>query len=158
MFSFWYKIFLCSLSIDIKILFVFSQLVSMLYLLSIGICSLSIGINMYYIDTFLIGIIFDCTPYWYRFCFKKKGKTFFCVFFHPFVDSLFRTKRGRRIIFIGLSFTPLLMIDKKGEKNLSLYAWSLFHVWYWEHVLLLVSRALCNVWYQEPSLCKFWFM
>ena len=37
----------------------------------------------------------------------------------PFIVSLFRTKRGRRFVF---TLTPLLMIDKKGEKYFSIYA------------------------------------
>ena len=55
--------------------------------------------------------------------FHKGGEHF--VFEHPFIDSLFWTKRGEEYVFISfvLFLTPLLMIDKKGEKNLSLYAW-----------------------------------
>ena len=44
-------------------------------------------------------------------------------FDYPFLILLFLTKRGRekkKILFY--IFTPLLMIDKKGEKNLVLYA------------------------------------
>ena len=64
---------------------------------------------MHFLDTFLIGIIFE---------FRQKGEE------HPLIDPLFAIKRRDEYVFISfvLFSTPLLMIDKKGEKNLSLYA------------------------------------
>ena len=108
----WYQESICFLKIGIKML---------IGLLTIGIkilflCSLSIGIKMHFIDIFLIGIIFDLTPY--GFWFRQKGGEHLIFFHSPlFHGSLFHTKRGRKFCFCV--FTPLLMIDKKGEKNLS---------------------------------------
>ena len=57
---------------------------------------------------FLIGIIFE---------FRQKGENI------PWL--IFFKKRREEYVFISfvLFLTPLLMIDKKGEKNLSLYAY-----------------------------------
>ena len=87
----------------------------------IDLCSLSIGIKMHFIDIFLIGIMFDVTPYWHCFfCFRQKGgEHFFVCFDSPFIDSLFWTKRGKECFVF--TWTPLLMIDKKGEKNLCMF-------------------------------------
>ena len=43
------------------------------------------------------------------------------LIYYPFLISLFLTKRGRKFWFV-FTLTPLLMNDRKGEKNLSLYA------------------------------------
>ena len=82
---------------------------------------------------FLIGIIFDCTPYWHCFCFRQKGEEHFVLY----------------------SFTPLLMIDKKGEKNLRLYACFVCMFCLSRNIVcfllvccLLVLRAF-YFWYQE---------
>ena len=85
---------------------------------------ISIGIIMHFIDIFLIGIMFDVTPLLIL-CFEQKG--------------------GEHFIF---TFTPLLMIDEKGEKNLSLqficmFLYACFYVfifglkfnWYQKHYL-----------------------
>jgi len=84
---------------------------------------------MHEIDIFfLIGIImvcFDFTP-WSIFVSGKKGENIVLLF----------------------SLTPLLMIDKKGEKYLSLYAclskFALFHI-----DIKRVCFMFCWYWYQE---------
>ena len=76
-----------------------------------------------YFDIFSIGTLIDCHPLFTSFLFlDKKGENIAFIVFNPFIDSLFRTKRGRRIYCFIFTWTPLLMIDKKGEKYLSLYA------------------------------------
>ena len=40
----------------------------------------------------------------------------------PLLILCFEHKGGEEYVFIGLSLTPLLMIDKKGEKYFSIYA------------------------------------
>ena len=62
-------------------------------------------------------------------------------------------KKGKNM-FYWFSLTPLLMIDKKGEKYLSLYA-CFYSIWVYMHVFILVSRefVLCFV-----DICiKNWF-
>ena len=124
----------------------------------IDLCSLSIGIKM------LLWHIFNWYLHWlsplfgFCFCFRQKGGEHFL--FYPFVDSLFRTKRGRkkfidlvlllplywwlflcikkgrRFCFV-LVFTPLLMIDKKGEKDFE-FVWVLYMHIYVLHILRLI--------------------
>ena len=53
---------------------------------------------------------------------QKKGENIAFIVFNPFVDSLVRTKRGRIIYWFVFTLTPLLMIDKNGEKYFSIYA------------------------------------
>ena len=63
-----------------------------------------------------------------------------CCLLSPFIDSMFRTKRGEECFVFTL--TPLLMIDKKGEMNLSLYACFYDYACFcWYQVL--VSRVFC---------------
>jgi len=66
------------------------------------------------------------------FVLDQKGENIVLIGFHPFVDSWFRTKRGRKIYCFDFAFIPLLMIDKKREKNLSfrvLYAYLCFYIY-----------------------------
>ena len=101
------KVFIWIFSIGIKILFVFSKLVSMplfnFQLVSILKCfyiSFQLVSNALHWHI-LIGIIFDCTPY--------------CHFF---------LKKGENIVLFYS--TPLLMIDKKGENYCEFIC--MFHV------------------------------
>ena len=55
------------------------------------------------------------TPYLHNLCFRQKGEIIVLLLLNPLVDSLFRTKRGRRIYWFVFTWTPLLMIDKKGR-------------------------------------------
>ena len=43
---------------------------------------------------------------------------YWLFYVYPFIGSLFWTKRGIKFICFVFTLTPLLMIDKKGEKNL----------------------------------------
>ena len=93
---------------------------------------------------FLIDIMFKVTPYWLCFCFRQKGGDW--------------QKEGERflplivILFIVLIFTPLLMIDKKGEKDFEFicfymhiygFAYIKFN-WYLEHVYLFLKISLIS--------------
>ena len=80
------------------------------------ICFLTIGINALF------------TFNWYMFTFNWYQMYYFDTFFKWYLNCLsplivsfflFKTKRGRTFF---LFVTPLLMIDKKGENYLSLYA------------------------------------
>jgi len=100
-----------------------------IYHLLIVLCSLSIGIKMHFIDIYVsFGILIECssydllvTPYLHLLCFRQKGgQHFFNLLLFPCLEQ----KKGEKdfypsFLFIVLMFTPLLMIDKKGEKNLS---------------------------------------
>ena len=78
-----------------------------------------------FIDIFLIDIMIVVTPYWLCFCCRQKGgeHCLYCFDWH---------KRGRKIFtphwcLLLWLFTPLLMIDKKGEKDLEFY-WSFIYM------------------------------
>ena len=74
------------------------------------------------------------------FCFRQKGGEhyFYCFGLYPFVDSLFQTKWGEK--FIVLAFTPLLLIDKKGEKDFEfIHAYLSFCI-YWVLCILCFHK------------------
>ena len=97
MFSFWYK------NVD-------WDLFSMPHLLSIGIPQ-----NFCWFTYLFTYNWYHDSLHWYIFF---NGIMF--VLISPLEVFLFRTKRGRTCFLFPL--TPLLMIDKKGEKYLILYA------------------------------------
>ena len=97
---------------------------------------------------------------WYIFSYNWYHKVLF--WFHPLlILFLFKTKWGRTL-FLLFSLTPLLMIDKKGEKYLSLYACLLFiymliskFVSYWYQESLFDVLMFYWYWYQENIFCCF---
>ena len=101
-----------------------------------------------FIDIFLIDIMFVVTPYWPCFYFRQKGGE------HFFIIGLIDKKREKdfypSFYLLFWLFTPLLMNDKKGEKDfefdicivmflhiLSLIL-SLIGNWYLEHLVFLL--------------------
>ena len=66
---------------------------------------------------------------------------------HPLIDYLFHIKKkGEEYVFISfvLFLTPLLIIDKKGEKNLSLYA-CLYACFMFLCVFILSSNGIQSI-------------
>ena len=81
---------------------------------------------MHFIDIFLIDInVLMFNPLLILGLEQKGGEDFvlFRMFWLPLLDPFVFDKKGeRKKKFLFYVFTPLLMIDKKGEKNLVLYA------------------------------------
>ena len=74
----------------------------------------------------------------------------FWLDFTPHWFFLFKTKRGR-ILF---SLTPLLMIDKKREKYLSLYAC----IWVYMHIYCLYKIKFLLITFQLVSRVFYWLV
>ena len=91
---------------------------------------------------------------WYIFLI---GIIMFWFNFTPWV-FLFRTKRGRTL-FYWFSLTPLLMIDKKGEKYLSLFEFICMFLfcfnWYKESLFYVLLILVSRVWILVSSTCLF---
>ena len=108
------KMLICLLTIDIKMFICLFINWYQDFSFSIGICSLLIGINMNFIDIFLIGIIFDLTPYWHCFCFRPKGGEHLILFVYPLLILCFEQKGGENVLFL---FGPLCWwLTKRGRK------------------------------------------
>ena len=114
-------------------------------------CSLSIDIKMLLWHIFLNWYLNWLSPLIdILFVLDKKGENIVFIVFDPFVDSLFRTKRGRKFFLFCFCFYPFIDDwQKGGERCWVLYAYLCFAYikfnWYLEHVLFLnislVSRA-----------------
>ena len=85
--SFCIKMFVWIISIGIKILCVFSKLVSMPYLLSLVYVHFQLVSKCATLTFFLIGILLIGTPYCIIFVLDKKGENIAFIVLYPFVDD-----------------------------------------------------------------------
>ena len=127
------------LFIDIKMfIWMFLIGIKMLLLLKIGINVFMFPFNWYQ-DALLwhifFGILIDCHPLFTSFLFlDKKGENIAFIVFNPFVDSLVRTKRGRRIYWFIFTLTLCWWLTKRGRI-----------IWVYMHVFICMFCLSRNI-------------
>ena len=102
------------------------------------------------------------TPYLHHFCFRQKGVEHCFISFNSFVDSLFRSKRGRRIYWFVFTLTLCWWLTKRRRSIwficMFLYACFVLCISFSFNCLIGIKSIslllrVCFYWYQEHVLC-----